>query len=326
MNKESDSPLISIIVPVYNVEDYLAECINSLIQQTYHNLEIILVNDGSTDHSLKICKTFRALDKRIILISQKNQGLSSARNAGIKKMRGDFFTFVDSDDFLDKSFIEELYNAIIKFNCDIAIGGTTFEWSSRKVKKEPSITCFMPSVEIVKLFILKNDGILQSAWGKLYSSKIAYVLYFPVGKLFEDQFVMYHIVLSNSCCIVNGSTYHYRQARMGSILNVKNNSEKKVEDIWESLMNLKILLENQSVDLTQYLNYKIAIDSLDIVRYSIIGNCNNLIYQYALNKIEQTNLLDMKRLGLDLFTWMQLFMVKFMLPVYKMLLLQKYKE
>lgn len=326
MNRNNDRPLISIIVPIYNVEDYLEECINSLIQQTYHNLEIVLVNDGSTDRSLQICETFKVLDKRIVLISQENQGLSSARNTGIKRMHGDFFTFVDSDDYLEKNFIKKLYDAIIKMNCDIAIAGTTFEWPRHAIKKEPYKTCFMPSIEIVKLFILKKEGIIQSAWGKLYNSKIAQVLEFPVGKLYEDQFVMYHTVISNTCCVVNGTTYHYRQVRPGSILNIKSNTEKKVYDLWESLINLKELLENQPIDMTQYLNCKIAVDSLDIVRYSIIGGCNSSIYQYALNKIEKTNLLDVKRLGLDLFTWMQLFMVKFMLPVYKMLLLQKYKE
>lgn len=325
MNRENERPLISIIVPVYNVEVYLEECINSLIQQTYHNLEIILVNDGSTDKSLEICETFRALDKRIFLISQKNQGLSGARNAGIKKMHGDFFTFVDSDDFLDKSFIEELYNAIISFNCDIAIGGTTFEWPSHKIKKEPSLTSLMPSVEIVKLFILKKDGIIQSAWGKLYNSKIAHLLKFPAGKLYEDQFVMYHIVLDNNCCIVNGPTYHYRQVRPGSILTNKSNIEKKVNDLWESLNNLKDLLENQSMNLIQYLNYKIAVDSLDIIRYCIIGGYDNLIYQYAMNEVKNSNLLKMLKLGLDLCTWLQMFMVKYMFPLYKFLLSQKYK-
>ena len=116
MNK----PLISVVVPVYNVEQYLKKCLDSIIKQKYNNLEIIIVNDGSTDNSQKICQEYVKKDKRIKLITQKNQGLSAARNTGIDNAHGKYISFVDSDDYLDLEFINELYNTIIENKSDIS--------------------------------------------------------------------------------------------------------------------------------------------------------------------------------------------------------------
>ena len=105
-----EKELISIIVPIYNVSKYLDKCLNSLINQTYKNIEIILINDGSTDNSISICLKYKKKDKRIRLYNKKNGGLSSARNMGIKYSKGNYLFFVDSDDFLDLEIIEYLYN------------------------------------------------------------------------------------------------------------------------------------------------------------------------------------------------------------------------
>lgn len=110
---------ISVIVPVYNVEDYLEECINSILGQTYKNLEIILVDDGSTDNSSKICDIYEKKDKRIKVIHKENGGLSSARNEGLKYRTGEYISFVDSDDFIDKTMYEKLYSAIKKYDADV---------------------------------------------------------------------------------------------------------------------------------------------------------------------------------------------------------------
>ena len=112
--------LISIVVPIYNVEKYLEKCINSIIIQTYKNIEIILVNDGSTDSSGKICDIYLKKDKRIKVIHKKNGGLSDARNVGIENAKGKYIAFIDSDDFIDSDFIEILYNLIIEYNADVS--------------------------------------------------------------------------------------------------------------------------------------------------------------------------------------------------------------
>ena len=110
---------ISIIIPVYNVENYLEECLNSVVNQTYTNIEIIIVNDGSTDNSKKICKDFERKDKRIIFIDDSNHGVSHARNIGLNKATGNYIAFVDSDDLIDKKMIEILFENAIKYNADI---------------------------------------------------------------------------------------------------------------------------------------------------------------------------------------------------------------
>ena len=117
MNK----PLISVIVPIYKVERFLSACVNSIINQTYSNLEIILVDDGSPDKCPEMCDGYVKLDNRINVIHQENGGLSAARNAGIDFSHGDFLTFIDSDDFVVNNYIELLYDELLKFNADISI-------------------------------------------------------------------------------------------------------------------------------------------------------------------------------------------------------------
>ena len=118
--------LISIVVPVYNVEEYLSRCLDSIINQTYKNIEIICVNDGSTDNSLKILTTYSELDYRIKIISQENQGLSEARNIGIKNSSGEYIGFIDSDDSIDEKYFEVLYNNLIIHDADISCAKTRY--------------------------------------------------------------------------------------------------------------------------------------------------------------------------------------------------------
>lgn len=117
--------LVSIIIPIYNVEKYLAECLQSIINQTYSNIEIILVNDGSTDNSEKICLNYIKLDKRIKYYYKKNGGLSSSRNYGLTKSHGSYICFIDSDDFIDNNYVEKLLLFTIKNNCEITICSET---------------------------------------------------------------------------------------------------------------------------------------------------------------------------------------------------------
>ena len=115
----SDNELISIVVPVYNVEKYLKRCLDSLVNQTYKNIEIILVNDGSTDSSLEICKGYAKKDSRVKIISKKNEGLGYTRNEGINIAKGIYIAFIDSDDYVDENFYEKLYVSAKKYNSDM---------------------------------------------------------------------------------------------------------------------------------------------------------------------------------------------------------------
>ena len=119
--QSKNNPLVSIIIPVYNTEQFLDECLNSVVNQTYKNLEIILINDGSTDSSLEICKKYQQKDKRIILISQENKGAGTARNKGLDIAKGEYITFVDSDDFINLKMIEIFLNACLNHNVSVAL-------------------------------------------------------------------------------------------------------------------------------------------------------------------------------------------------------------
>lgn len=146
--------LISIIVPVYNVEKYLEHCLNSIINQTYKNLEIILVNDGSTDNSLEICESFKQKDSRIKIITKGNGGLSSARNEGLKIAKGNYISFVDSDDWIDADFIKALYNNLISTDSDMSTCEFIRETEPSQFveTKKEKITCYTQS-EYMKIFM-----------------------------------------------------------------------------------------------------------------------------------------------------------------------------
>lgn len=181
-------PIISVIVPVYNVEDYVGRCIESILSQTYKNLEIIAVNDGSKDKSPEIVKHYSNLDSRIRVINQLNKGLSEARNAGIKASTGEFIAFVDSDDFIDKNFIETLYDNASLHDADISTCRfKPFNESKIKMKTQPpwtnkSLSGVESAVEILK------HGRPAYIWLSIFKRSlfIERNISFPQGKTYED--------------------------------------------------------------------------------------------------------------------------------------------
>lgn len=209
---------ISIIVPVYKVEQYLHQCIDSIIGQTYTNLEIILVNDGSPDGCGKICDEYREKDRRIIVIHKENGGLSDARNAGIRISTGKYIGFVDSDDYIEKDMYEFLYNLIIKYDADISICGRyelkDLDFPSNKKYKD---ICYTKELAIKE--ILKDDKLRSYAWDKLYKAKLFNDVTYPKGKYYEDMYTTYKLIQKSNKIVLNASPkYHYR-FRKESITN-----------------------------------------------------------------------------------------------------------
>lgn len=140
----SDSPLISVIIPVYNVEKYLHRCLDSVIEQTYKNLEVILIDDGSTDHSGEICDDYAAKDVRIHVIHQENQGVSAARNKGLDTAKGEYIAFVDSDDYILPEMYAKMLECIIENNVDFCVCQWQYEYADgrqvvQKDKIDPAI-------------------------------------------------------------------------------------------------------------------------------------------------------------------------------------------
>lgn len=183
---------ISVIVPIYNCEEYIERCLQSIINQTYKNLEIILINDGSTDGSIKICEKYKQSDYRIKLINQKNSGVSVARNNGIEISTGEYITFVDSDDYIDSKMYEELINNIE--NCDIAV----CKYVSIKNEIMISQHCnynkkIINKKDIIPLF-LQGDVLTAHLWNKLYKRDLFDGIKFNNYNMLEDLDVMYRIL------------------------------------------------------------------------------------------------------------------------------------
>lgn len=246
------SELISIIVPIYNVDKYLERCINSIINQTYKNIEIILVDDGSTDSCFDICKQYSEIDSRIIIYKKENGGLSSARNYGFRKSNGKYIIYIDSDDFVSNKYVENLYNAIDTTNSEIAISSFYLvnedgKLIEKKKKETFEIKTFSNDKALEELLLQKKFD--SSAWGKIYLKKFFEKFHYPEGKLYEDLPITYKIFLeSNRIAYINSFDYFYVQ-RENSILNMKFNPKKMdlikfVDDMFSDLLDKKPHLEN----------------------------------------------------------------------------------
>ena len=217
-------PKISVIVSIFNVQDYVEKSIQSICSQTYQNLEILLVDDGSTDNSGNLCDKYAKGDTRIKVIHKKNSGLSGARNEGIKYATGEYIAFVDGDDWIDADMYEGMLRAIQTYDADIAI--CNYKEISRNGVQDSSddkITVF-EGRELLKAFIEEDEiyQIQNAAWNKLYKRSLMGDLRFPEGKLFED--IVYTTKLlagSKRAVYVNRAYYNYIFDRSDSIMNSK---------------------------------------------------------------------------------------------------------
>ena len=219
--------LITIIIPIYNVEKYLEKCINSVLEQTYRNIEVILVDDGSPDNCGKICDEYKKKDSRIIVIHKKNGGLSDARNKGIDIANGKYVYFLDSDDYIERDTIQYLYNNVCKYNAQIAIAGIRdiFENQSKNKKysdrSKEEIVKILNSKEALET-MLYNTEFSNMACNKLYEKKLFSKIRYPKGKLYEDLGTTYKVLnLADKIVLSSKMTYNYLADRKSSIMNQK---------------------------------------------------------------------------------------------------------
>ena len=205
---------ISIIIPIYNVELYLPQCLDSVINQSFRNIEIILVNDGSTDSCRQICEDYAAKDQRIKVIHKKNGGLSDARNVGLNQATGNFISFVDSDDILSIHFCEKLLKTLLENDAGIAeCDFLCFEKDQdlEKFASNPEENTEVFETEVA-LELLMNENLKQMVWNKLYRREVVGDLQFPVGKINEDEFWTYKIFGNSKKVVkITDVLYFYRQ-------------------------------------------------------------------------------------------------------------------
>ncbi len=218
--------LISVVLPIYNVEKYLDKCIQTVCNQTYKNLEIILVDDGSPDNCPKMCEEYAKHDSRIQVIHKKNGGLSDARNAGIKKATGKYITFIDSDDYVALDYVEFLYQTIKKANSQMAIAAHQVLYDSGKVIEKATHENSVLTPKEVLERILYDEGIDLSAWGKLYETQLFQTVQFPKGRVFEDAATTYRLVDECTTIAVHSESKYYYIIRGNSITNATFSPKK----------------------------------------------------------------------------------------------------
>ena len=281
---ENSSKLISIIVPVYNVADYLERCVESLVLQTYLNLEIILVDDGSTDQSGEICEELAKSDERIHVFHKKNGGLSDARNYGIEHCSGEFITFVDSDDRIDLKACENLVNTALLENSDIVIGCIIHEYSDGTIVYDEKI--FENEITLDGKEAVKNilEGKGYSACGKLYRKNVFDKIRFPKGKLDEDFATAYKIFYESSKVTYITEYVYFYFKRSGSIMKSPFSLSKLdfVHNAEDAVSYIKNMTNNAELkDRAEAL----LCNRLDMVIHLIIFDENRKKYKKELKQL-----------------------------------------
>ena len=244
-------PRLSVIVPVYNVEKYLPQCLDSLIHQTLKEIEIILVNDGSTDNSEAICQDYAEKDNRIIVYSKTNGGLSDARNYGLRHASSKVVGFVDSDDYIDLDMFQVLLELKEKSNAEIAVGGVKMATNEgevymvRAVETEAVYNCHDALEEL-----LKSKRITNSVCNKIFDISLFAQIEFPVGKLYEDEYVTYKLFDRAETIAMTKQAFYYYRSSPNSITH-KAFSEREFDRIYASQIKVDFIQQNYP-DLLPY--------------------------------------------------------------------------
>lgn len=250
-----DAELVSVIVPIYNVEKYIEKCIVSIINQTYKNIEIILVDDGSPDNCLEICEFWKNKDNRIKIIRKENGGLSDARNYGLEYSKGSYIVFVDSDDYVEKNFIEIMYNEIKNNDADLAICNYYLNYIDKQIQNTYYNNKFAISSNDKYNYLYNGyNKVTIVAWNKMYKRDIFKNIRYPKGKLHEDEFIICDILKATNkiVYILNPPLYHYIQ-RDDSIMakfNVKRFDI--IEALDKRISFFEEINDKRNLEITKY--------------------------------------------------------------------------
>ena len=235
-------PEVSVIIPIYNTEQFLKDCLNSVLAQTFTDFEIITVDDGSTDNSTAIVEQFAAKDNRIVIIHQENKGLSEARNTGIKVARGNWVTFVDSDDMLAPNFLQKLLNAATQNKANIACCDKLLFWGKAEIERVNSTTALTTTLSPEKALeraLYQKKGPDYSAWSKLFDAKIWQNRRFTPGIYFEDMDCIPQVLLeAEKVAFVPEPLYLNRRHDSSILATAYNRKKAELLDIAERICTL----------------------------------------------------------------------------------------
>lgn len=274
------NPLVSIVVPIYNVEAYLRRCVDSIIGQTYKNLEIILVDDESPDDCPRICDEYAQRDRRVKVIHKKNGGLSDARNAGIAKATGEYVSFIDSDDYVHQSFIERLLAACIKSDADIAACGfeSVKDDTAERFEATPdavgAIKLFT-SIEALRDILAPNTKLHVMTWNKLYKRNLfdKKSNLFPKGKIHEDNFTTYKYILDAQKVVYVPERLYFYMQREDSIMGRSFDTRRL--DILEAVQQLEADIEARGIPVMQEKEYFHVLAVLTLMNSALFATGDN---------------------------------------------------
>lgn len=248
--------LISIIIPVYKVEEYLEKCIESVLKQTYTNLQIILVDDGSPDNCGKICDEYAKKDSRIEVIHKVNGGLSDARNVGIAQAKGKYIGFVDSDDYIKEDMYEILINLIKEYDADVSICNLYDVIDGKEyIRNNENGIQEYSRLEILKEVLL-DKNIQSYAWNKLYKKELFDEIKYPIGKKYEDIGTTFYVFEKCNKIVVTSKPEYYYLKRSDSLVN--NVTESTVLDYTDIIIQRYLYTQKNIEELRKYNNYYLA--------------------------------------------------------------------
>lgn len=302
--------LVTIVVPIYNVEAYLHECVDSILGQSYSNLEIILVDDGSLDSSGKICDFYSTQDNRIKVIHKLNGGLSSARNSGIEIANGDFIAFVDSDDYIHPKMIERMVDLACLYNASIiCCDYTSTEFTDKKIVSK----VLDNRRAICRLF--DDNGFKCFAWNKIYRRNLFKDILYPQGKLYEDIQTTYKLFKMVDKIIYTKDDLYYYRIRENSISRYKFSERDR--DLLEAINN--VMNDSNSLGIASG-NLKIGYMGyyLWYIKKGMAAGANITDSYYELSRFVKDNYLNLFiHKNISLKKRSQLFLVGFCPKIYK---------
>lgn len=293
-------PKLSVIVPVYNVERYLHRCIDSILNQTFKDFELILINDGSTDKSGTICDYYKLKDTRVRVIHKQNNGVSISRNLGLKKSKGEFISFIDSDDYINKYMFESLINIITSENADIAccsfkrVEANVEQCSNNNINHIKIYTAEKALEDYLSYKCEQEKHLHTVLWNKIYKRELFDNIEFPSNKIFEDGYVMYKLLGKSNKIVFLDSIYYYYVQRPKSIMKtISPINHLKTYDDW--CLIYRYLCENFP-HLSIYALSRYIYKDLDLYKNIKYMDINDNLKNYYRSAIKEQFLKDFKKI------------------------------